>query len=34
LDTPGGYNHRLREHMVKQGMRTDITDGLDALEDG
>jgi pyrroline-5-carboxylate reductase len=34
LDTPGGYNHRLREHMVKQGMRTDITDGLDALDDG
>jgi len=34
LDTPGGYNQRLREHMVKQGMRTDISDGLDALENG
>lgn len=31
LDTPGGYNQRLREHMVKHGMRTDIIDGLDTL---
>ncbi|MBE1283537.1 MAG: pyrroline-5-carboxylate reductase [Rhodobacteraceae bacterium] len=31
LDTPGGYNARLREHMVSAGMTDDLTDGLNKL---
>ncbi len=33
LDTPGGFNQRLREHMTKAGMVSDLTAGLDTLED-
>ncbi|MBV2361608.1 NAD(P)-binding domain-containing protein [Thalassococcus sp. CAU 1522] len=34
LDTPGGYNQRLRDHMVAAGMSGDLERGLDALEQG
>lgn len=32
LDTPGGYNATLREHMLAGGMREHLRAGLDALE--
>lgn len=32
LSTPGGYNQRLREHMVQRGMGAALTEGLDGLE--
>lgn len=32
LNTPGGYNQRLREHMVASGMSEALTQGLDKLE--
>lgn len=32
LDTPGGYNATLREHMLAGGMREQLRAGLDALE--
>ncbi len=32
LDTPGGYNQRLRNHMAASGMTEALRDGLDALE--
>ncbi|MGR3614955.1 MAG: NAD(P)-binding domain-containing protein [Paracoccaceae bacterium] len=32
LNTPGGYNARLREHMAVSGMSTDVVAGLDDLE--
>ena len=32
LNTPGGYNQRLRLHMEQAGMRTALADGLDELE--
>lgn len=31
LDTPGGYNQRLRDHMRDRGMINALKDGLDAL---
>jgi pyrroline-5-carboxylate reductase len=31
LDTPGGYNRRLREHMVASGMPEHLHSGLDRL---
>ncbi|WP_264212058.1 NAD(P)-binding domain-containing protein [Leisingera thetidis] len=31
LNTPGGYNQRLRLHMEEAGMTRDLTEGLDAL---
>lgn len=31
LDTPGGYNQRLREHMVQAGMPEALRDGLEQL---
>lgn len=31
LDTPGGYNQRLRDHMEKSGMSKALTCGLDDL---
>lgn len=31
LDTPGGYNQRLRRHMVDAGMDSDLRAGLDKL---
>ena len=31
LDTPGGYNQRLRNHMVDAGMDADLRAGLDRL---
>ena len=31
LNTPGGYNQRLREHMVASGMSTAIAAGLEGL---
>lgn len=31
LDTPGGYNQRLRAHMVDAGMDRDLRAGLDKL---
>jgi pyrroline-5-carboxylate reductase len=34
LNTPGGYNARLREHMTGQGMTQDLHDGLNILKDG
>jgi len=32
LDTPGGYNQRLRMHMIASGMSVALTEGLDKLE--
>jgi pyrroline-5-carboxylate reductase len=32
LNTPGGYNQRLRQHMEEAGMDKDLVAGLDALE--
>ncbi|WP_122077150.1 NAD(P)-binding domain-containing protein [Pseudophaeobacter sp. EL27] len=32
LNTPGGYNQRLRQHMEGAGLGTDLAAGLDALE--
>lgn len=34
LDTPGGYNQRLRAHMQGHGMGAALISGLDALERG
>lgn len=34
LDTPGGYNQRLRDHMTESGMTTALAEGLDKLERG
>lgn len=34
LDTPGGFNQRLREHMRLAGMGKSLKDGLDRLEEG
>lgn len=34
LNTPGGYNQRLRLHMEVSGMGQDLTQGLDKLESG
>ena len=34
LNTTGGYNQRLREHMVRQGISAALTEGLDGLETG
>lgn len=34
LNTPGGYNQRLRLHMEASGMSSALTEGLDALERG
>ncbi len=34
LGTPGGYNARLRDHMVDQGLSDDLKAGLDHLLDG
>ncbi|WP_243405068.1 NAD(P)-binding domain-containing protein [Pelagivirga sediminicola] len=34
LNTPGGYNQRLREHMTDSGMGGALTEGLDNLERG
>ncbi|MGR3699934.1 MAG: pyrroline-5-carboxylate reductase, partial [Roseovarius sp.] len=31
LDTAGGYNQRLRQHMEAAGMREALRDGLDRL---
>lgn len=31
LDTPGGYNQRLRHHMNAKGMSAALTEGLDRL---
>ncbi|UWQ90517.1 NAD(P)-binding domain-containing protein [Rhodobacteraceae bacterium M382] len=33
LDTPGGYNARLRDHMVDQGMAAALMAGLDNLSE-
>ena len=33
LNTPGGYNARLREHMVDAGMSTEMKRGLDKLSE-
>ncbi len=32
LNTPGGYNQRLRVHMEEAGIGAALTTGLDALE--
>ena len=34
LNTPGGYNQRLRLHMEASGMGQALVAGLDALEGG
>ena len=34
LNTPGGYNQRLRQHMEAAGMRAALREGLDRLEAG
>lgn len=34
LDTPGGYNQRLRNHMNESGMGAALVKGLDKLERG
>jgi len=34
LNTPGGYNQRLRQHMEASGMGGVLKQGLDALENG
>ncbi len=34
LDTPGGFNQRLRDHMAGAGMGATLADGLDNLERG
>ncbi|MEB8386980.1 NAD(P)-binding domain-containing protein [Rhodobacteraceae bacterium KMM 6894] len=34
LDTPGGYNQRLRDHMTDAGMGATLAEGLDRLERG
>lgn len=34
LNTPGGYNQRLRQALEDSGMRTALRDGLDKLETG
>jgi pyrroline-5-carboxylate reductase len=34
LNTPGGYNARLRDHMVDHGMSRDLSAGLDRLLNG
>lgn len=34
LNTPGGYNQRLRQHMEASGMGQVLAQGLDALESG
>lgn len=34
LDTPGGYNQRLRDHMTGSGMGEALAEGLDKLERG
>ena len=34
LDTSGGFNQRLREHMTGTGMADALNDGLDRLEKG
>ncbi|MGR3762194.1 NAD(P)-binding domain-containing protein [Roseobacteraceae bacterium NS-SX3] len=34
LNTPGGYNQRLRLHMEEAGMGNDLRDGLNRLEAG
>lgn len=31
LDTPGGYNQRLRQKMLEAGLGKDLRDGLDSL---
>lgn len=31
LDTPGGYNQRLREHMLRAGVTQDLREGLERL---
>lgn len=31
LDTPGGYNRRLREHMAEAGLQRNLQGGLDRL---
>ncbi len=31
LNTPGGYNQRLRQHMEAQGMSAALNSGLDDL---
>ncbi|HPD93660.1 MAG: NAD(P)-binding domain-containing protein [Rhodobacter sp.] len=32
LDTPGGYNQRLRQHLERAGMAQTLRQGLDSLE--
>lgn len=32
LNTPGGYNQQLRQHMERAGMADDLANGLDLLE--
>jgi pyrroline-5-carboxylate reductase len=32
LNTPGGYNQRLRQHMEAAGMGRDLAEGLNKLE--
>jgi len=32
LNTPGGYNQRLRQHMDQEGVPTILAAGLDALK--
>ncbi len=34
LNTPGGFNQRLRRHMDSAGMVGDLTEGLDHLKNG
>jgi pyrroline-5-carboxylate reductase len=34
LDTPGGFNQRLRQHMERGGIDDALTDGLNRLEQG
>ena len=34
LNTPGGYNQRLRQHMERAGMAEALKDGLDSLSKG
>jgi len=32
LDTPGGYNQRLRQHMERAGLETALAEGLNRLK--
>ena len=34
LDTPGGYNQRMRKHMLSSGLSENLRDGLDRLHRG